>query len=325
MTNRVRYTVDNVSNNRFYQMPKFLFEGELKEGLSNDAKVLYSLLRDRHELSLQNEWINENREVYLIYTRETMQEMLGLSDKTVKKALDQLKQFGLLEEERLGFNRANRIYLTAVSLDFTGHGDFTTPDTEILRLRTRKFSDTGHGNITILESENFRPNDTNINNTNINNTDYQSINQEIIPFDRIDRIDALIKPSIPDSEDSMPNNFTDSVAHVIADNIAFSHLKERFNQDSLISDIFNLMVEVVTSNKKYIRVNGEDKPSDIVKSVFMKLDQFHIEYVIDTISQSTTKANNIRAYLITTLYNAPSTINTYYTNMVMHNSYGKQN
>ena len=66
-------------------MPKFLFEGEFKT-LSNNARILYSILRDRHDLSLQNRWINEQNEVYLIYTRKNMEEMLGLADKTVKKA-----------------------------------------------------------------------------------------------------------------------------------------------------------------------------------------------------------------------------------------------
>ena len=58
-----------------YQMPKFLFEGEFK-ALSNNARVLYTLLRDRHDLSLQNHWVNENNEVFLIYSREEMADML---------------------------------------------------------------------------------------------------------------------------------------------------------------------------------------------------------------------------------------------------------
>ena len=123
MNQRVRYTVNNVSNNRFYQMPKFLFEGEFKT-LSNNARILYSILRDRHDRSLQNRWINEQNEVYLIYTRKNMEEMLGLADKTVKKAVEQLKEFGLIEEEQIGLNMANRIYLT--DIENTGVVNSTT-------------------------------------------------------------------------------------------------------------------------------------------------------------------------------------------------------
>src|SRR5690554_2897761 len=101
---RTRYTIENVVNNRFYQMPKFLFEGEFKN-LSNDARVLYSLLRDRHDLSLKNNWVNENNEVYLIYTREEMANILGCSQPTVRKAINQLKELDLMEEERQGLNR----------------------------------------------------------------------------------------------------------------------------------------------------------------------------------------------------------------------------
>ena len=177
MNNRSRYTVNDIKNNLFYQMPKFLFEGELKKGLSNDAKVLYSLLRDRHELSLQNNWVNENNEVYLIYTRKNMEDMLGLADKTVKKAVDKLKEYGLIEEEHIGLNKPNRIFLTAVSVDNPGIVNSTTPDTENLRFQNRKFYDSRTKEFTIQEPKNLWPNKTNINNTNYSNID---INQSIV-------------------------------------------------------------------------------------------------------------------------------------------------
>lgn len=104
MNTRVRYTVNDVKNNRFFQMPKFLFEGDFKDKLNNDSRVLYSLLRDRHELSLLNNWVNENNEVFFIYSREEMADMLGVSQPTLRKAIMQLKQSGLMEEERIGLN-----------------------------------------------------------------------------------------------------------------------------------------------------------------------------------------------------------------------------
>ncbi|MCR2044811.1 replication initiator protein A [Anaerosalibacter massiliensis] len=115
MKNRIRYTINDVNNNRFYQMPKFLFEGEFKN-LSNDARILYSLLRDRHELSMSNNWINEKGEVYLIFTREDIAELLGCSQPTLRKAIKQLIGTGLMEEERQGANRPNRIYLTVINI-----------------------------------------------------------------------------------------------------------------------------------------------------------------------------------------------------------------
>ena len=110
MKNRIRYTVDKVLNNSFYQMPKFLFECDC-ENLSNDARVLYMLLKDRHELSVKNEWYNNNKEVYLIMKREEMGIMLNLAPFTVRKILKELKDINLIEEERQGLNKPNLIYL----------------------------------------------------------------------------------------------------------------------------------------------------------------------------------------------------------------------
>ena len=110
MLKLTRYTLENVINTSFYKIPKFLFEGELKN-LSNDARLLYSLLFNEHETALKNRWVNENNEIYLIFTRDEMADMLACSKLILRKTIYQLKQFNLIEEERLGLNKANRIYL----------------------------------------------------------------------------------------------------------------------------------------------------------------------------------------------------------------------
>lgn len=154
MTNR-RYTKESVINERFYQMPKFLFEGEFKK-LSNDAKVLYTLLKDRHELSLQRGWVNSKGEVYLIYTREDMADMLGCSLKKVWKTVNELKDYGLIEEERQGLNKPNLIYLTIPGLENGGHVKYTYP---------------GHVKYTGQDMQNIPTNNTNSSDTDINKTD----------------------------------------------------------------------------------------------------------------------------------------------------------
>ena len=124
-TSRVRYTAAEVQRNTFYQMPKFLFEDEFKS-LSNDARMLYSLLRDRHELSFKNQWFNEDDEIYLIYSRASMCEKLNLSEKTITKAMNSLKNHKLIEEQRQGMGRPNLIYLlTPQSVDFIKNRNFS--------------------------------------------------------------------------------------------------------------------------------------------------------------------------------------------------------
>ena len=91
-----------------------------------------------------------------------------------------------------------------------------------------------------------------------------------------------------------------------------------------VNEIVSIMLDIVCSQKPTIRVNGEEMPQEVVKAVFLKLNQSHIEYVLDSMNANTSKVNNIRSYLITTLYNAPSTINSYYSSLVNHNMNGKE-
>lgn len=157
--NRTRYTINDVQKSRFYQMPKFLFEGELRN-LSNDARVLYSLLKDRHELSISNGWVDSNGHIYFVYTRDDMQDMLGVSKPTVIKAVNDLKKYNLIEEDRLGQGRPNHIYLLSISTENT---------------KTSKYFTSRGKNILPDEVKNIYPNDTDYNDTDYNNN--QSVSQ----------------------------------------------------------------------------------------------------------------------------------------------------
>lgn len=174
---RVRYTINDVNNNRFYQLNKFLFEGEFKQ-LSNDDRVLYSILKDRHELSVANGWVNDKGEVYLIYTREEMADMLGCSLPTARKAIKSLIDRGLIEEERVGFNKPNRIFLTAVVIENKGQKKFFSPEGKNLSLQREKTFQSGEKKSFSLEGKNLSPNDTDINNTDFIDTE-KSINSII--------------------------------------------------------------------------------------------------------------------------------------------------
>ena len=68
--------------------------------------------------------------------------------------------------------------------------------------------------------------------------------------------------------------------------------------------MLEILVDTVCSTRKQIRIGGQDYPNEVVKSRLLKLDSSHIEYVMDSLHQNTTKVRNIRAYLLTALYNA---------------------
>ena len=156
------YKDNEYLENSYYRIPQELFVSSLyKDKLNSDSKILYAFLLDRLSLSQKNHWIDEERNIYLSFTREEVQEKLNLSDKTATKAFKQLNEVGLVQEKRQGLGKPNLIYV----------GKIQHEETENLRFLTRKNYDSGNENITNLESENLRGINTNNIKTNIINTD----------------------------------------------------------------------------------------------------------------------------------------------------------
>ena len=96
---------------------------------------------------------------------------------------------------------------------------------------------------------------------------------------------------------------------------------ERMDHDRL-DELVELMVDTVCSNREMIRVAGDDYPAEVVRSRFLKLNASHIEYVLDRMRENTTYVRNIKKYLLAALYNAPVTMDSYYTSLVSHDLYG---
>ena len=106
---------------------------------------------------------------------------------------------------------------------------------------------------------------------------------------------------------------------VIKDNIEYAYLIQDKNIDrGMLDEIVSLMLETVCTRRKVIRIAGDDYPAELVKSKFMKLNSSHIQFVIDCMHQNTTKIRNIKKYLLAVLFNAPNTIDSYYTALVAH-------
>jgi hypothetical protein len=106
---------------------------------------------------------------------------------------------------------------------------------------------------------------------------------------------------------------------IIRDNIGYEILTERYKYDKeRIGEIVDLMLETVCTSRKTIRVAGDDYPAELVKSKFLKLNSLHIEFVLDCLRNNTTEIRNIKKYLLAVLFNAPSTIDSYYTALVAH-------
>ena len=116
---------------------------------------------------------------------------------------------------------------------------------------------------------------------------------------------------------------TDVYREIIKENIGYDYLMSDlpYEHDRL-EEILELLVETICSTKKYIRVAGSDYPAEVVRSRLLKLDMEHIKFVFDCLKENTTKIRNIKQYLLTTLYNAPTTIGNYYSALVQHDLHG---
>jgi hypothetical protein len=112
-------------------------------------------------------------------------------------------------------------------------------------------------------------------------------------------------------------------ASIVSQNIDFENLKIAYpTKAGYIDDLYNLMVDVLNSSAKNHRINKGDKPADEVKGVFLKLNDDHINYVLDCLGETTTERKNARNYLLTTLYNSYFTKDSYYHGRVNHDLYG---
>ena len=107
-----RISLKQVNNSeRFFRVPKQLFESNFYKRMSADSKLLYAILKDRFELSIKNNWIDKDGNIYFIFTVEEIGDMLGCGKDKVIKLKKELKKYNLLEEVRQGLNKPNLIYL----------------------------------------------------------------------------------------------------------------------------------------------------------------------------------------------------------------------
>ena len=115
----------------------------------------------------------------------------------------------------------------------------------------------------------------------------------------------------------------ESYRELILENIEYDILVQNESMDrDRLDELVELMVDTVCSRRETIRIAGDDYPAEVVKSRFLKLNSSHIEYVLDRMRENTTYVRNIKKYLLAALYNAPVTIDSYYTSLVSHDMYG---
>ena len=146
-------------------------------------------------------------------------------------------------------------------------------------------------------------------NTDGSNTDSIPSFRETIPEE----------PSEANRSEGVSEREYEDYRELICRNIDYDILvaQNPFDVDS-IDEIVELMLEVICARRKFTRVAGTDFPHEVVRSRFLKLSSEHIQFVLSCMKENTTRVRNIKQYLLTVLYNAPTTISNYYTAQVNH-------
>lgn len=154
----MRFKINDIDNEQFYQIPKILFTSDFYKNLGSDARIIYALLKDRMHLSRKSGWKEENGDIYLLFKQEEICELLDVSLSTVARAMKKLQSYNLIEVIRQGLSKPNKIYINKTRTD----------DRQI---KTSQIDESEQVNLTIQDKSNLLTSNTDISNTDISNTE----------------------------------------------------------------------------------------------------------------------------------------------------------
>ena len=269
----------------FIRVPTVLFTDDQYKYVSAEAKVLYGLLLARMDLSAKNGWLDDQGRVYIICTLSEIMEKLNCADNKATKLMNELEdKCGLIERKRQGLGKPNLIYVK----------NFLSVDNAVeSRFKSRDNHDSGVAEITIPDTSKSRP----------SNKDQKYIDLRYTENPRMSEYERYKEWFRRQLE---------------IDILMLDHPTEK----ETLEGILDILAETCSSNKKEIRIAGDDKPKEVVKSRLMKLDSMHIQYVMSCLKENVSDVHNITQYLLAALYNAPVTIDPYFTAKVNHDMYG---
>ena len=131
--------------------------------------------------------------------------------------------------------------------------------------------------------------------------------------------DAAATPPERKRKEAATQSAVEIYREIIMENISYDILITDTHVDrDRLDELVDIILETICTARTTVRIAGDDYPAELVKAKFMKLDSEHIRFVLDCLNENTTKIRNMKQYLRTVLFNAPSTINNYYTSLVAH-------
>ena len=263
----------------YFRIPKALFQDSRFRQLSTDARTLYGILLDRMSLSAKNGWLDEQGRVYIIYTVREVQESLCCAEHKAVKLFRELEQADLIERKRRGLGRPSLIFVKNFS-------------TGVSKMHPLNCANGNSGAVQNAVQEQPKPqcNKTDKNKTERNKPDpinSGNIREQLeVYFYQALEVELLLRLH-PDDEDT-------------------------------IYQIVDLLVDTCATKRKMLRIAGDDKPAEVVRSRLKKLNADHIRFVLGCLAETTAPVRNMKQYLLASLYNAPTIMNLYYQNKTNH-------
>lgn len=291
----------------YYRIPRLLVTGEQFRNLSTDAKLLYGLLLDRMSLSSKNGWFDSQCRVYIYYPLDEVSADLNCSHGKAVRLMAELDTgtgIGLIERVRQGLGKPSIVYVK----QFTGKNVSLSTELSV--------DDSG---LPEVPKSNFKKSENETSRRSI--TEPQEVPKSNFLYNVSNYLDnSYLNPSIyPSIIDPIDGMDRDRCRTLVKENIGYPAFSAENRPE--VDELVELITDILCSQQASFRIGGVPMKSQIVKERLAQLQQPHIEYVLDCMRKNTTKVRNIRGYLLTTLYNAPTTIEHYYQAQVQHDLY----
>lgn len=307
----------------FYRIPKLLVTDDYFRNISTDAKLLYGLMLDRMSLSAKNNWFDSKKRVYIYFSLEDTMYYLHCGRNKALRIFDELdeeKGIGLIARRKQGQGKPAMIYVK----NFTKREAAEGSEVYISNPNKNKYNNT-ESNRTDLISDPIGSTETDGTRSEEKNTPVEERikqEQEQSFAERWKAQEKKQSDAVPsDSHRKRTVHMPDvaGYADLIHRNIEYESLLQSFPYErETIDGICDLILETVLSTGDSIVIASNRFPTELVKSRLLKLDYSHIAYVLESMKKNTTCVRNIRKYMLAALFNAPTTISSYYQAEVNH-------
>lgn len=267
-----RISLDQVeTSERFYRIPKvFTEETSYYSLMSLEAKFAYGLLKDRFELSIKNKWIDKNGFVYLNFTVESLANVLSCGAKKAIRIKKELTAYGLLEEERPGCNKPNRLYVLNVDSTRKCQNDNTNKVSDSKEVSKRQFkkcqNDTSrNGEMTIQEVSKRQPNDTEYNDTDFIDTKSEDEEEKIKKENLNESQEQDWKQAVKNKKREILQNFGELIGQSLIDEAIDNTSNNLFDISYYDSYLFVALQKAVEKYQK-LTVEPQKELSETIVS-----------------------------------------------------------